>query len=225
MGGKWRIGLVFLALTLCVEAASSAQGVTFTFRKLQPNVQFFPPELGRNPAACTYGRPTPVYKIPVLDDFLDIRYSNNLTAAREPSLFDQARKAHTGNSYRFTWLRSFHVPIVIRIDENADGHMTMVAKKLSRNSLKPHIIKQLHRSLTSVESGQIRRLFSAKSFAEYRVDPCNTGTDGSDWIVETRLGDHYRFTRQSNPPGKGPIFDIGIGLLKLSRLDIGGPVY
>ena|ERR1039458_4389217 len=61
------------------------------------------------------------------DDFKANWYSTQLRALQEPSLFALAtnRKAE---SYRFLWLRTFHHPVAVRVDLQADGSWMLVTK-------------------------------------------------------------------------------------------------
>lgn len=220
---RWWVGVALLALILPATGATFADSLTFTIHP--PQTRFFPLNLHHQLSTCRFS-PRESHRIAVLDELLDTWFSTDLAAAREPSLFEQAKKAPDGNSYRFMWLPSFHAPVTIRVDENASGRMVLTAKQLSgMGGFEPgRPAKTVRRPLMPEEGLNLRRLFATKSFAEYRTDPCNIGTDGSQWIVETRLGGKYRFVRQYTPQSGGPVFAIGTALLKMSGLPP-GPVY
>src|SRR4051812_34837791 len=97
----------------------------------QSKLEYFPAELHMSWVECQLG--SKHIKLPLLGDFQDNWFSTHLSAAMEPSLFEQSLKPPqaTPASYRFTWLRSFHVPVIVRIDEGRDGVMHLTAKRLS----------------------------------------------------------------------------------------------
>ena len=63
-------------------------------------------------------------------DFKTKWYSTQLRALQEPSLFALATNKEA-ESYRFLWLRSFHHPIAVRVDLQADGSWVLVTKVAS----------------------------------------------------------------------------------------------
>src|SRR5690606_38992144 len=62
---------------------------------------------------------------PVMDDFVNGWFSEELSAFQEPSLY--RRPSSTPLSVRFTFLRSFHDPIVVRVDTLPDGQRRLTA--------------------------------------------------------------------------------------------------
>ena len=68
-----------------------------------------------------------------LSDLARDWYSSQLAAAAEPSLYTglQAPQPEGNATLRFTWLRSFHHPVTIRIETTGPGRHRLVAKELS----------------------------------------------------------------------------------------------
>ncbi len=64
------------------------------------------------------------------DDFKAKWYSTQLRALREPSLLAVATNTKA-ESYRFLWLRTFHHPIAVRVDLQADGTWILITKVAS----------------------------------------------------------------------------------------------
>ena len=54
-------------------------------------------------------------------------YSKHLKALEESSLFQMA-KASSAESYRFVWLRTFHYPVIVRVDIKSDGSGELTTK-------------------------------------------------------------------------------------------------
>jgi hypothetical protein len=64
-------------------------------------------------------------------DFPANWYTQHLTAFNESSLWESSQTQKT-QSYRFLWLRTFHHPIVVRIDVNVDGTSLLTTKMRRR---------------------------------------------------------------------------------------------
>jgi len=188
-------------------------------------LEYFPLELQKPAIECQWGSKR--IKLPLLSDFHDAWFSKHLAAAEEPSLFEQSLKPpqDTVASYRFTWLRSFHAPIVVRIDEGRNGVMHLTAKRLSgQGGYQPgHLDGMISRPLTAKEAADVHHAFAASDFAVFKPNPCDIATDGAQWVVEARTGGKYHVVHQQSPQG-GPIRRIGIALLSLTSWKI-GPVY
>lgn len=190
----------------------------------QSRIEFFPSELHIPSIACPWGNTKEEYsknrvKLAPLSDFEDVWFSAQLRAAKEPSLFEQSLKQPAGiaRSYRFTWLRSFHVPIFVRIDEQPDGAMRLIAKRLTgQGGLAPgRLSSTISRPLTAGEKEDVHRMFASGDFAKYQASPCDRGADGAVWLLETRLGGTYRVINQFSPQS-GTIRQIGLALLSLT---------
>lgn len=57
-------------------------------------------------------------------------YSKHLKALEEPSLLGLAKNPSL-QSYRFVWLRTFHHPVIVRLDIMADGTGDLTVKVAS----------------------------------------------------------------------------------------------
>jgi hypothetical protein len=202
--------LFFLTMLALVSPAAGAPDYS--------KLEYFPAELHMSRVECHFGQRTT--KQPLLSDFEDNRFSKHLSAAEEPSLFEQSLKPPMGiaASYRFTALPSFFAPVVIRIDQGRNGTMVLTAKRLTgKGGYEPgHIGSIASRKLTARESEDILRMFAARDFAVFRTNPCDIGMDGGMWLLETRIGDKYHFVKQWSPQ-KGPVRRIGMALLLLTN--------
>jgi hypothetical protein len=188
-------------------------------------LEYFPAELHMSQVECQLG-PKRI-KLPLLSDFHDAWFSKHLAAAEEPSLFEQSLRPpqDTVASYRFTWLRSFHAPIIVRIEERRGGVMSLTAKRLSgKGGYDPGVLDGvITRPLTAKEGVDVRRAFAASDFVAFKPNPCDVATDGAQWVVEGLAGGKYRVVHQQSPQ-KGPVRRIGLVLLFLTNWNI-GPVY
>ena len=198
-------------VTVLFSAALLYRGMSHA--ATQDQREYFPHSLTTTMKICSSGT------VPVLSEFEVSWYSKFLNAAGEPSLYRESldRTKHATKTYRFTWLRSFHAPIIIRVDETASGEMHLIAKRLSRRGgYEPgYIDAVVRRSLSSSERDKLRRLLVADNVVGLASTDCTIGSDGAEWILEARTGEAYNFVSQFMPQD-GPIREVGLFLLGLT---------
>jgi len=144
-------------------------------------------------------------------DFPANWYAKHLTALREPSLWESSKTQQT-QSFRFLWLRTFHHPIAIRIDVNADGTSLLTRKmadgaggydpgKLVQNETITLPREHTNRFLAQIEANNFWKLPS--------VQETPGGPDGAQWVVEGfRDGTYHVVDRWS--PERGEIRALGL---------------
>lgn len=200
--------LIICAATLAVSPSRAAE----------PS-RYFPQRLWTAQAAC----PGPMaFRPTLMTDHRAEWYGRALGAVDEPSLIPAGQKT---DAWRFLWLRSFHMPVIVRIDEAPGGDLVMTAKRLTgAGGYDPGALDtRLERRLTVEEARAFRALVAQPDFAEDGPPNCLLGTDGAQWVVETRVGGTYRFHDEWTPQG-GAVADLGRFLLKLTRWDV-EPIY
>lgn len=181
-----------------------------------PATGYFPAGLS-NPA-CANGKPKPV------SDFQKDWYSRHLRNAGEPSMSELAgNRSHARRSaLRFTWLRSFDKPVVIRIEEWGTARPRLIAVEMSGRGGYGGggAIRRIDRKLTRAEGQALRQLWTWAGPFAHQSPPCVRMLDGAQWIIETAGQDGYRFIdRQS--PDEGPVRKVGLALLRLTGWDVG----
>ncbi len=160
----------------------------------------------------------PYFPQGVLDDdaqgdlFRSNWYSKHLKALEEPSLFQMAR-ASSAESYRFVWLRTFHHPVIVRVDikANASGELTTKLSsgaggyepgKLIENTSRPLTQRQTEKFLATIQRLQFWELPTHET-------PETVGCDGSQWIIEGIKDGKYHVVDRWTP-AKGAIHDLGL---------------
>lgn len=159
----------------------------------------------------------------VLNEYEDEWFSGELSAFGEPSLY--RRPPATPRSIRFTWLPSFHDPVVVRIDGAADGRLTMTARRRPAGHgfrVAPGVDREqtLVRQLSSAEASALQAAIDAVGLFEAPVSGCRCCLDGAQWIIEAtdpQQGYRYR-SRQSPKDGLERV--MGLHLLALTGWDI-----
>lgn len=161
---------------------------------------------------------------PVVDRFRADWYGRQLRAAREYSLSQLPRGAALPiSSVRFTWLRSFDAPVIVRVDEGSPGALRLTAKMLSGHGgyAPGKIATSLTRRLSAPEAAAY--LKARGRLAGIAPIGCAGGADGAEWIVETRGSGRYSFVRRWTPTS-GAVRDLGLLLLGFTGWKV-DPVY
>lgn len=139
-------------------------------------------------------------------------YGKHLAAAGEAPLFRSA-----GPSLRFTWLRTSHAPLVVRLDTATDGAVTMTATELSgHGGYEPGTVaRRIERRLTAEETAALARVLEETAVLKQAPANCKLGLDGAQWVVEAVGPDGYRFVDRQSPE-KGPVRAFGLHLIGLT---------
>jgi len=140
-------------------------------------------------------------------------YSHELKVLQEPSLLKLSNNPSL-ESYRFLWLRTFRPPVAIRLDLMPDGGGILTTKVANGEAGFPYTVKHLVENMSRPLTHEQTQVFLAQV---NRVDfwslpgPVDdqTGTDGSQWIIEgVREGKYHVVDRWS--PGSGAIRELGL---------------
>jgi hypothetical protein len=158
-----------------------------------------------------------------LNKFVNDWYSGQLCALHEPSLLTQSEIPST-QSYRFLWLRTFHHPIAVRLEVEANGTSILTTKIASgAGGYSPgHLVANTSKPLTKQQTDSFLHKINADKFWE--LPPVllkeRQGDDGSQWIIEGVKDGKYHLVDQWSPE-QGPIHDLGTALaFELAGLQI-----
>jgi hypothetical protein len=143
-------------------------------------------------------------------------YSYELLRMREPSL---SCGNASQDSFRFTWLRSFHPPVAVRVSLRRDS-VELVATEMSASgrAAPDGVVDQPHRRLSPTEWGELEAALARAEFWQLASAIGDTNPDGAQWIVEGRVGSRYHVVDRWGP--RGPFRDLGIAFIKVSGLSI-----
>jgi hypothetical protein len=175
---------------------------------------YFPTELTRTLYKCADFPKA----IPLLSPLEVSWYSKVLAAAGEPSLIPALTPDKTArNLYRFTWLRSFHKPIVVRIQEGSGGALLMTASRLSGSGgYEPGKVEaRIERELTAGEAKRFPHAFSGTNRLKLKAVDCEKGYDGAEWIFEASDMGAYRYVNRWSPK-TGPVRALGTTMLSFT---------
>lgn len=146
------------------------------------------------------------------DSFRNAWYSEHLRAMGEPVL-DRTRKSSV---YRFTWLRTFHHPVAIRVASDA-GRFKLVATELdgAGGYVPGKVLRRQEIELSPTQFNEVEALVRKSGFWELPAHEDTFGLDGSEWIIEGVSGDEYHVVARWTP-SSGPTREIGERLLSLA---------
>lgn len=152
------------------------------------------------------------------EEFVQSWYSSHLRSMQEPSLL----KSHELVVYRFTWLPTFHPPMIFRITEKAGEKYDLIVKRTDgAGGYSPgKIVDNIKIAIpTKVAKALITKLESECNFWSLPPTVEVLGLDGSQWIFEGNIKGKYHLVDRWSP-ASGCLREIGETFMKLSKLDI-----
>lgn len=154
---------------------------------------------------------------PDADSFHNRWYGGNLVAMNEPSLLDIRDRDVA--IYRFLWLRSFHLPISVRIERKKD-RMTLFTKELISNVGRgPGTLdREYSRNLDDTEWCALQKAFEKVDFWNMPFEEDYSGVDGAMWILEGVRNERYHIAERWSPQS-GHYREACILMLELSGID------
>jgi hypothetical protein len=143
------------------------------------------------------------------------RYSKYLSALQEP-VFKKPVPEKT-QVYRFLWLRTFDVPVCIRINIGSGSSTTLTIKVT--NGLGGYfpgdIIKNRTIILTEAQKNEFLDTLLRNKFWDLKNEK-RSGKDGARWLIEGIKENKYHVTHSWSPKSNNSIREIGMLMLQLS---------
>jgi hypothetical protein len=161
---------------------------------------------------------------PIINSFEMAWYPKVWRAAEEQPLLTAAGP-RGGRAYRFTWLRSFHPPVTVRIEQRTSGQYWMAAKLLSGpgGNSPAKIVRQTERPMSSSEVQSFQALLLKTHAMSLAQGECRFGKDGAQWLFEGVEDGRSAFASRWTPKGE-PMRDLGLGFLELTGFPL-DPIY
>lgn len=156
-----------------------------------------------------------------LEPFKSVRYSDQLIALEEPSLWERS-KTQKEESYRFLWLRTFHEPMAIRVDMNADGTARLTVKVASGAGGYPGELTQNRTFTINVDETNLflNEVRSHNFWSLPSVEQTPGGPDGADWIIEGVKAQAYHIVDRWSPKD-GDVRVIGLFMVnQLAKINL-----
>ena len=132
-----------------------------------------------------------------LDEFSAEWFSKHLRAANEKPIYIDGKK----EIYRFTWLRSFHEPIIIRIECSQICNLSATVLSGKGGYEPGNIQTSISHKLSTEQHNKFKQLLSKIDGWEYKPDPNLIMMDGAQWILEVMKSNSYQAWDINSPSG------------------------
>lgn len=201
--------------------------------------QVLPENLNEISDGCpeTWGAPPGSGSDPVLSAHQREWYSRHFEAASERALLSYRTEMQPVRLLRFTWLRTFDQPMIVRLAEYSGEQWVMHATRLSgAGGYDEGVVDaEVSRNLVPSEAEALRDLLADRALFQMSLDDClhqfdRNGeevivvvADGAEWLVEGLDDQGYRYINRQSPES-GAIYDFGVFALGLTGWDI-EPIY
>lgn len=155
------------------------------------------------------------------NDFLNTWFSKHLFAMNEPVI-------HLDNSqneiYRFTWLRTFHNPITIRVEKKGEEYFLFWKVCNGAGGYAPGVlIINRQKTIDKLTWDKFRAMIDKATFWNMAtIDSDIGGTDGAQWILEGKNQNKYHVTERWSPNKKSEYYKCCDFLISLTDLNIKG---
>jgi hypothetical protein len=128
--------------------------------------------------------------------------------------------------YRFTWLRSFHRPVIFRLDVQKSGEATLMIKLAERHyeGTPPALLNQELKQIDQQALVRIRWLVAAEKFFELPSYGSSGGNDGARWLIEVVSGGRYHAVSRWSPR-KDSVNEIGRLFIEMAMGGDLTPIY
>ncbi len=195
MRNKLTLIIVFISLYL----NCSAQGVYYknkpakrdevseeVFSQIDSNLFYFPTKMFRNNSSQNG-----------LENFKVNWYSKQLIALKEPILFNDTSKKEI---FRFTWLRSFHNPVAIRIEKLGNDYKIFWKLCDGAGGYAPgKLIIDKQKVIDKSAWDEFIKLLDQMDFWNLSTQEEVIGADGAEWILEGKSFNQYKVVERWTP--------------------------
>jgi hypothetical protein len=163
-----------------------------------------------------------------LDAFEQCWYGGQLKAMGEPVLHTLVLPPN-GEVYRFTWLRTFHHPIAVRLERRGDSVRLFAIELDGAGGYAPgKPVRRIDREVSTTEWADLRKAFERAVFWDLPPTTERFGNDGAQWILEGRRTDQYHLAVRWTPDVDGPdaaFRELCLHILSLADLAQQNEVY
>lgn len=152
------------------------------------------------------------------DTFMNAWFSKHLYAMNEPILSTQQ---NTEEVFRFTWLRTFHHPVIVRLVKTADKYLLYWKSSTGAGGYKPGVLYiDKFRELDQKTWNSFTVKYNAVNFKAMNTNEASFGTDGAMWIFEAGKGANYHMVYRHGPREELAYRECCLYLLSLTDMKI-----
>ena len=145
-------------------------------------------------------------------------FSAQLFAMKEPVIYSDK----SGNEiYRFTWLRSFHHPIAIRIEKHDETYILTWKMCDGAGGYKPgKLIVYKQEIIDKANWNEFKSRIDKMDFWNLKTNRKILGSDGAEWILEGKKDSNYHVVDRWSEGGPAEYYRCCKYLLSLTKIDI-----
>ena len=157
-----------------------------------------------------------IHQVSKVTYFLE-RYSKHLSALKEPLVFNQTEKT----IYRFTWLRTFHKPVAIRLEKTNKSYTLYWKETSGAGGYDPgSLIVNSSKPLTKDQWDKFISLLQSTDFWNMTTNAnVENIADGSKWIIEGIENGKYHVVDRTSPKNNN-FQTCGKYLIELTNLKV-----
>ncbi len=145
-------------------------------------------------------------------------YSGQLSAMKESVLFNDKSR---NEIYRFTWLRTFHHPVAIRIEKYNHSYVLYWKMCDGAGGYAPgKLIVDKHKTITEANWNEFASRLQNLDFWRLSTKERVFGDDGAEWILEGKLFDNYHVVTRWTPNASTGYYKLCDFLIGLTGLKI-----
>ena len=208
--------LIFSLFTFCCGQDSSSKSVTAD--RILTDTSLIPKDSSAFYFPLNTSNDT--FKNVRLDSFLVKWYSEQLFALREPIIYSDNSQ---NEIYRFTWLRTFHNPIAVRIERHGDNYFLYWKLSNGAGGYSPgKLMIDKHRVLEKSTWEEFVSKLNQIDFWNMATKQNDMGNDGSEWILEGKSAGKYHVVDRWTPSKDSKYYECCDFLLSLTDLKITG---
>lgn len=210
--------LLVTCLIACNGQSSKNSASNTTVYTLSKDTAFVPTDSNQFYFPLEVFRDTSIYV--GHDTFVDAWYSQHLFAMREPILYaDKSQNEY----YRFTWLRTFHNPVAIRIEKKSDTYTLHWKLSNGAGGYQPgQVIINKQKVIDKSTWDEFQKRLNQIDFWKMNTSERTFGNDGSQWILEGKIEKQYHVVDRWTPSEKNNYYQCCDFLIGLTDLNIKG---
>jgi hypothetical protein len=143
----------------------------------------------------------------------------HVVAAGQRTLWQRRDEAGL-HAYQFVWARSFHHPVLVRIEMKGGVARLQAWVLTGKGGFDSGTVgRTVTRDLTAAEHHEVIASFERSDWRRLAPDEQSAGLDGARWTLEAAGGAGYHVTRRWSPES-GTVRAIGLLLLGLANIRI-----
>jgi hypothetical protein len=152
------------------------------------------------------------------DTFANGSYSKQLRALNEPVVYTADS---TVELYRFTWLRTFHNPVAIRVEKKSNQYIMTWKVCNGAGGYDPGELKTDRQIILNDSIWvEFQKRIEQIDFWNLETNIESIGYDGSEWILEGKKAGNYHVVERWTPREGSRFYECCEFLIKLTDLKI-----